>query len=45
MAIGTGVIVSAFKEYKKNENYVIFASGVSNASIINPSKTMVYNQI
>ncbi len=45
MAIGTGMIVSAFKEYKKNENYVIFESGVSNFSIINSSKSMVYKQI
>lgn len=35
MVIGTGMIANAFKAYKENDKYVIFASGVSNSSTIN----------
>ena len=35
MVIGTGMIASAFIAYKENNNYVIFASGVSNSTSIN----------
>ena len=31
MIIGNGLISNAFKEYSNNEDYLIFASGVSNS--------------
>lgn len=37
MVIGNGMIANVFKDYKENDNYVIFASGVSDSTNINES--------
>lgn len=38
MVIGNGMIANAFKDYKEDDNYVIFASGISDSSNNNTSE-------
>ena len=37
MVIGNGMVAKRFESYKTNDQFLIFASGVSNSKNINPA--------